>query len=227
MDYRGQIEQDRYFVEFVIRERRDGRFLDVGANDGQTMSNTLALERYLGWSGVCVEADSEMAERCRANRPGSRVVTAAAWSGRETLTLSRPGSGDRLLTRIAGLPGNADYFVADFETTLDQVVEAAPLADLLLEDETWFDYFTLDVEGAELQALRGIDWDRTQFGFLNIEHGHRPGMVDTLTQFMRERGYQLHRINFHDVEFTRPGFPVPPPARSWEAAATGPAGRPG
>lgn len=33
-----------------------GRFLDIGANDGVTFSNTFALAER-GWQGVCVEAD--------------------------------------------------------------------------------------------------------------------------------------------------------------------------
>jgi len=225
MNYHSQIDQDRYFIEFVVRGRRGGRFLDVGSHDGVHYSNTLALERDYGWTGVCVEADPEVAELCRVNRPGSRVVAAAAWWRRERLTLSIPANGHRVLTRVAGLAGNDDYFADEFTETVDQVVAAIPLRELLTPDLNYFDYFSLDVEGAEFQALAGIDWATTTFGFVNIEHGHRPGMLEQLVEFMRRRDYHLHRVNFHDVEFTRPGFPVPPPARSAAGAATTAPGR--
>lgn len=224
--YHSQIDQDRYFIEFIVRGRTGGRFLDVGSHDGVHYSNTLALERDYGWTGICVEADPEIAEQCRANRPGSLVINSTVWSLSTTLTLSRPANGRTVLTRVAGQPINAGYFDDDFIETIDRQFEALPLRHLILGDQ-FFDYFSLDVEGAELPALAGIDWDRTSFGFVNIEHGNRPGQLERLVEFMRRQGYDLHRVNFHDVEFTRPGFPVPPAPRSGEAAATGPAGQPG
>ena len=37
----------------------DGFFLEVGAHDGEHLSNTLWLEKQKGWSGLLVEADPE------------------------------------------------------------------------------------------------------------------------------------------------------------------------
>jgi len=224
MNWHGQTEQDRYFAELVVRGRRGGRFLDVGAHDGQTMSNTLALERDYGWTGVCIEANQDLATACRAARPGARVVESGVWSCPGWMTLETPASGDTLLSRLSGIPGNEDYFTEEFTSTVEQLVKVSPIRSLLLEDETWFDYFSLDVEGAELEALAGIDWDRTSFGFVIVEHGYRPGAIEALTEFMSARGYELHRVWFHDVEFTRPGFPVLP--RSEAEAPTEPAAPP-
>ncbi|KAK1133372.1 hypothetical protein K0M31_011187 [Melipona bicolor] len=36
---------------------QNGFFVECGAYDGETRSNTLALERYLGWDGLLMEAD--------------------------------------------------------------------------------------------------------------------------------------------------------------------------
>lgn len=222
MTWHGQTEQDRYFAELVVRGRRGGRFLDVGAHDGETMSNTLALERDYGWTGVCIEADPAMAARCREARPGARVVPAAVWSLPGRMRFETPGNGDTLLSRIAAIPGNEHYFPEEFETRSDRWLKVSPIRSLLLEGETFFDYFSLDVEGAELEALAGIDWQRTSFGFIAVEHGYRPGAIKALTDFLAPRGYELHRVWFHDVEFTRPGFPVPPAdSRSAGATATG------
>lgn len=209
MTYHGQLEQDRYFVDFIVRGRRGGRFLDVGAHDGVAMSNTLALERDFGWSGVCVEADPEMAEACRIARPASRVVSAAAWDRVEQLVLSRPLDGDRKLARVSGMDVNRDYFATQFTVTFDIQVEARPLR-YIIAGESWFDFCSIDVEGAEIQALDGIDWNATRFGFLVIEHGNRPGMLERICGYMAARGYSLHRVYFHDAEFIAPGFAVPP-----------------
>jgi FkbM family methyltransferase len=52
-------------------------------------------------------------------------------------------------------------------------------------------YLSLDVEGAELLALNGIDWDKYQFGVINIEHNFS---VDrsTIRSFIEQKGYKYH-----------------------------------
>jgi hypothetical protein len=47
---------------------RHGIFVDVGANDGVTFSNTLWLERQLGWSGLAIEPNPEVFAKLCANR---------------------------------------------------------------------------------------------------------------------------------------------------------------
>ena len=61
--YRSQGGQDRYFDQRVFKGRRDGVYLDIGCNDGITGSNTYFFDRFLNWTGVCVEADPEMYAR--------------------------------------------------------------------------------------------------------------------------------------------------------------------
>src|SRR5687767_5541326 len=56
----GPHKYSRNFEEWIIRDffqdRRNGIFLDVGANHFRDQSNTYYLETALGWSGVAVEA---------------------------------------------------------------------------------------------------------------------------------------------------------------------------
>ena len=44
--------------------QRDGFFVECGAFDGETRSNTLNLERDLGWTGVLIEADPVNLMQC-------------------------------------------------------------------------------------------------------------------------------------------------------------------
>ena len=52
-----QFGQDRYLQQHVFENQREGLFVDVGAYDGIAGSNTLFFEKFLGWRGVCIEAD--------------------------------------------------------------------------------------------------------------------------------------------------------------------------
>ena len=51
-----QYGQDR-LVASLHADLRGGFYVDVAANDAVHLSNTLLLERDLGWGGVCVEAN--------------------------------------------------------------------------------------------------------------------------------------------------------------------------
>lgn len=201
MEYFSQIGQDQYYIEHIINSKRGGRFLDVGAHDGIRTSNTYALEKYLGWTGICIEANTALVEECRQNRPGSQVIEAAVWSEEKTVIFEHPHSGNDFLSRIGGLAINDNYFPNDFTSTIDVQMVAKPLKDLIGSGEQYFDYFSLDIEGAELEALKGIDWNQTSFGYIAIEYGHRELFKKEIEVFMKTCGYTLHRVNDFDIDF--------------------------
>ncbi len=54
-----------------------GVFVEAGANDGYTWSNTYFLERWRGWSGVLIEGIPVLSEECRRHRPRAAVFNCA------------------------------------------------------------------------------------------------------------------------------------------------------
>ena len=55
---------------------RNGIFVEAGANDGFTQRNTYYLERFLGWSGLLVEAIPSLCERAKRCGGAVRFSTA-------------------------------------------------------------------------------------------------------------------------------------------------------
>ncbi|ODM88635.1 hypothetical protein Ocin01_18047 [Orchesella cincta] len=49
--------QAGYILSHILKNKRNGFFVECGALDGETRSNTLFMERNLGWTGLLVEAD--------------------------------------------------------------------------------------------------------------------------------------------------------------------------
>ena len=60
-----------------LMPKRNGWFVEAGANDGFQQSNTYYLARFKGWRGVLVEAVPHLAAACRKRRPESQVVACA------------------------------------------------------------------------------------------------------------------------------------------------------
>ena len=53
--YISQLGQDKFIDEFFGKKEKL-TFLDVGAHDGVTISNTFFLEKNRNWNGICIEA---------------------------------------------------------------------------------------------------------------------------------------------------------------------------
>ena len=62
-----QLGQDLLVLQ-LLDGKRGGFFLDSGAADGVSASNTLLLEVQCGWTGICVEPDAAFFERLVTNR---------------------------------------------------------------------------------------------------------------------------------------------------------------
>jgi hypothetical protein len=68
MDFYSQCAQDSFLFERFFYGKRGGVFVDIGAYDGQKFSNTLFFERYLGWSGLCVEPQAAAFRKLSSRR---------------------------------------------------------------------------------------------------------------------------------------------------------------
>jgi FkbM family methyltransferase len=162
-----------------------GVFVEAGAHDGLTQSNTAMLELSRGWRGLLVEPIPELARRCRANRPGAVVEQAALVaadfpSDRVRMTYCNRSS---IVEGSRGSPEADRAWVDRCRRLPDQervrpyslLVPARTLSSLLEEHRIErVDFLSLDLEGYEANALRGLDLER-----------HRPALI--LVEVSRER----------------------------------------
>lgn len=181
-------------------DKRDGYFVDVGAFDGVTLSNTYALERELGWRGVCVEPLPAEFAKLRAVRSPSTVcynVAAASVSG-QSLELAVAGmlSGDvTKLTAHAHKPEVRDAERIHVLTlTLTEMLDKA-------NAPSFIEFMSLDTEGSELDVLQGLDFSRYRFGYLSIEHNFVQPMRTQIRTFLASKGYKHLKENRWDDDF--------------------------
>jgi FkbM family methyltransferase len=67
--------------------------------------------------------------------------------------------------------------------TLGEVLEQAKAPAFL-------HFLSLDIEGAELDALRGIPFDRFRFGAMAIEHNEEEPKRTDIISFLESKGYR-------------------------------------
>jgi hypothetical protein len=179
-----QFGQDRFVAETIYRGKRGGYFVEAGAGDGLWISNTLLLERKYGWTEILIEPTRAFAALQR-NRPACICDNSGLASERSTIAMIEifdrgqaaisPAANENLLLSCARRNTdqvdlarmNSYWGIAKKQ----YLIEARPLADVLREHGApkLIDYFSLDVEGFEMEILRLFPFDEYQFGCLSIE----------------------------------------------------------
>jgi FkbM family methyltransferase len=172
----------RAFLEFLT-PRAPGFFVEVGANDPHKGSQTWHLERR-GWRGVLVEPLPDHAKRLRQAR--TATVFAVACSSPENAGRVLPFyAADALsgLDRERMAPWAAPHMIHVPVRTLDQLLEEAGAPQPL-------DFLSVDVEGHEVEVLRGFDFARWKPRFILLED-HVANL--NRHRFMTAHGYRLVR----------------------------------
>lgn len=155
---------EEWIIRDFFRDRRDGTFLDVGANDYKDASNTWYLETRLGWSGIAVDAQREFEAGYREHRPRTRFRTFfVADKSNMLATLYLNGSPD--------VASSDRAFTAQFgPVTATREVGTITLDDLLdAEGISHVDLMTMDIELGEPKALAGFDVRRMRPSLVCIE----------------------------------------------------------
>jgi FkbM family methyltransferase len=163
---------------------RPGKFIELGAGDGVTFSNTLFFEQALGWSGILIEPVQAQYKSLRQNRPQSACFHGAVCERRGRVQIEGRGMMAHVLrpdgsSVIKDRP--ADHIYNDGtdpqQNAAVREVECAPLSSfmersnvtLVQEGIMYFDLVSIDVEGSELAVLRSIDWEAVRIRVVLIE----------------------------------------------------------
>lgn len=161
----------------VFGERTDGIFVEVGAFDGETCSNTSCLAD-LGWRGLYIEPVPEYFDACRRRHKNNKYVTSINKAIDEKEGLLKLYVGGILTTQdpiIAEIYKNVDW-AKGFHKGETIHVQTTRLDRLLVENKipTEFDLLVVDVEGFELNVMRSFDisvW-RPRVMIIEIEDCH-------------------------------------------------------
>jgi len=159
----------------VITEKylnyNNGFYIEVGGADGVTQSNTWHLENYKNWTGILVEPNPIAAEQCRNNRPNSEVFNYALVGTDfeyDTITMMYRtvyGGDPGLMTSTIDSPiRKSEEWMApatENDKTEEFKIQVTTLNDILeSQNVSNIDFFSLDVEGYELEVLKGLDLKR-------------------------------------------------------------------
>lgn len=176
MTFYSQMGQDKFLDGAVFRAMRDGVFVDVGAHDGESLSNTYFFEKERGWKGICVEPIPSVFEKLKNLRKES-VCYQVAVDRDETEKTFYLGEGHPEMFSVLTNHLDPRHYIRIQNEVRDNggILKTIPVQtkrlDSLLKEQgiSHVNYLSIDVEGAEFGVLDSIDFSTTTFDIIEVE----------------------------------------------------------
>jgi len=197
MKFHSQHKQDEFIINY-FNKKKNGIFVDIGAHDGITLSNTYTLEKELGWSGICIEPmprQFKNLSECRDvklyncaiyDKNGTEKFTMVDFDGYPDMLSGI--SKEITIKHMSGILSESSRMGAKLKY-ID--VQTRILNEILEENKLYeIDFLSVDVEGAELKVLNGIDFDKFHIKVIVYENGENENSV---RDFLKTKGFKFHK----------------------------------
>ena len=193
--FSSQFGEDMYIVNnFINVNTSDGIFVELGAMDGYTYSNTLLFEAALGFTGVLIEPTDQY-EKLVINRPRCKNINLAVnYNNEQSLFIGNGACG--------GLadPMSKDFIEKYHNDNKGYYVKCAPFGDILRNNHIpYIDLLSIDVEGGEQVVLETMDWDIPVFVIVIELDGYNSMKDQKCRDILLEKGFTFDiRVNINE-----------------------------
>lgn len=181
-----QLWQD-LFVLHQLKMKKEGFFVEFGATNGKSLSNTYMLEKQFGWTGILAEPARCWHQKLYKNR-NVAIETMCVWSK----------SGDVLTfneTEVAELSTIDSFSDSDFHDMarkrgVTYSVNTISLLDMLKKYQApkIIDYLSIDTEGSEFEIMKNFDFSEYKFRVITCEHNYSSDR-EKINTLLKSHGY--------------------------------------
>lgn len=176
--YYGQNKMDKKLLKYF--NYNNGFFIELGANDGLRQSNTYYLEKNLGWRGILIEPEKKNFLKCKKNRSTKNFYFNVACQKRKNqkkmkflysdlMTISLDSSNNIKNPYIHAEKGK--LYLQNNEKIKKFNQNTMTLSEILniCDCNKVIDFLSLDVEGMELDVLKGVNFSKFNFKYILTE----------------------------------------------------------
>jgi len=186
-----------------FKNQPEGCFLDIGANDGQTLSNSRALA-LSGWSGVCVEPAPDPFQKLETLYDGSKVLVFECAIGKENGKMPFHISGSHLHKGDSGLLSTLEPDEMKRWQGTEQFVESE--VDVL----TWpsfyagcsvktFDFISIDAEGLDFFILKEMNLKEMATKLVCVEYNSNKNLKSAFHSIFTHFGMRQIHTTFENL----------------------------
>jgi FkbM family methyltransferase len=216
--YTHKIKKKKYFGHHELDKKIykylnyfNGFYVELGANDGLTQSNTYFFEKNLGWNGILIEPIFNKYTQCIKNRSKSNFFYNRACVGFDFKkkkikmiysNLMSTIIDDEIINKLDSKKHalSGEKYLSKNEKVNEFFVKTITLNKIFYNTKApkLMDFLSLDVEGAEIEVLNGIDFTKFNFKYILIESRNN----EELIKYFKKRKYLLiKKISKRDLLF--------------------------
>ena len=171
-----------------------GYFLEIGAWDGELLSQTAWLEHERSWTGTCVEPFPANFESRTCNL--IPVALSADGKPRKFVKVSSDRRDNGNVSYLSGFKENVEHSIHGFlvgnHCDFEEVeIGTMAVAELFKRLPRRIDFLSVDVEGAELEIFQNIPFSEHDFGLIAFEHGANQSIRNEIGGILSKNRYRL------------------------------------
>lgn len=205
MKFYGQFKQDEYVYNTFFKNKKEGFYIDIGAHDGVSGSNTYFFEN-IGWDGVCIEPTPYVFKQLEKNRKCEKLNIALN---------DKVGYMDFMVLSgytqmLSGLVENYDLKHLkriNNEMSIEykglkgkkEIIKVKTKTFNSLNIPKEIDFISLDVEGSEYSILKSIDFNEKKIKVITIENNYHDNRID---QILKNNGFTVNKNLGCDTIYT-------------------------
>lgn len=192
---KSQTKQDLFAIS-ELNFKKNGFFVDIGASDGFTLSNTYLLEKFFNFNGILAEPNPHQIKKIRKIRE-AKFVEKCVWSK----------SNEKLEFIDAGDLSTIDQFYDQDKWSYMRenkpkfTVDTISLLDLLSQNNApkMIDYLSIDTEGSEYEILSNHDFSKFSFSIITVEHNYT-SQREKIFNLLTSKGYKRKYEEFSNQD---------------------------
>jgi FkbM family methyltransferase len=191
--------QGQYFQDMIayiyLQKKKNGFYIDIGANDGISISNTYIFEQ-LGWKGICIEPLPAIFLRLKKFRNCDCYNIALSSKSNENVEFLKSLKSSGLSGLYEGMSESHKNFAGAGEIikvktmTFDEIMKK-------YTNIKHIDFISIDVEGHEMEILKTINFKKYSFSLLTIEKNE----PEKIIEYMNKNGYKIFMEVGADIMF--------------------------
>lgn len=171
-------------LDSIFGELQNGFFIELGAHDGLTQSNTAFFEFSRNWKGVLIEPSVTSYNLCIHNRPNSKIYNCCCVSNNYTEEYIEGDFNGMCMSSVNGLRTNNKNLFKVKANTLEKILDES------IDKHTIIDFISIDTEGYELEVILGLNLDKYKPRYMLIEIYTKD--YDNIYNYLISKNYILH-----------------------------------
>lgn len=181
---------------------QNGFYIEAGANNGITQSNTHSLES-LSWNGLLIEPNKQRFSECQSHRSDRNIFENCAlvsFDHKESTiagNFAEQNIDDSLVSQVT-IP--LDYHDIHQRTATEEKAATRPIIHVpaktlqsIVDHHKikQIDFLSLDVEGYEYEVMNGLDFEKNPPRFIRVETSSLQYRIDACHEYMTTKGYHF------------------------------------